>query len=93
MVIKCFIDNYVSVVVGNSSIAIFSHFSRRGFCSINNKENQEVWPVKFRNKAKKQEDVEPSPRIKYTKRRRHGKSRDGWTKEDQREFLRYTIIW
>ena len=98
MVMKHFMDNYVSAVVGKqkfkraASIALLSSFvtvSDEAFALLTIKNNWEVWPAKFRNKGKDQDDMEPIPRTKYTNRRRYGKLRDGWTKDGQREFLKY----
>ncbi len=91
-------DNYVSVVVGKqmfkkkAQVSLLSSFvtvSDEAFALLTVKNNQEVWPVKYRNKGKRHEDMEKVPDTKYTNRRRYGKVRDGWTKEGQREFLRY----
>ena len=98
MVMKHFMDNYVSAVVGKqkfkraASIALLSSFvtvSDEAFALLTIKNNWEVWPAKFRNKGKDQDDMEPIPRTKYTNRRRYGKLNDAWTKDGQRELLKY----
>lgn len=97
-IMKYFMDHYVSAVIGKqrfrklaqgSVVSSFVTVSDEAFALLTVKNNQEVWPAKFRNKGKKLEDMEKVPNPKYTNRRRYGKIRDGWTKDGQREFLRY----
>ena len=97
-VFKYFMDHYVSAIVGKqkfkkvSELKVISSFvtvSDEAFALLTVKNNQEVWPAKFRNKGKNIEEMEKVPDPQYTNRRRYGKVRDGWTKEGQREFLKY----
>ncbi len=97
-VFKYFMGHYVSAIVGKQKfkklaemnvLSSFVTVSDEAFALLTVKNNQEVWPVKFRNKGKKIEEMEKVPDAIYTNRRQYGKIRDGWTKEGQREFLKY----